>query len=78
MACGMLRRYHEVLNNVIPADKHDLKILERRDQTKQKTMLLRREQNHTVRLAENSGKIYMGDETLPEFLIQFVQNHLKT
>jgi hypothetical protein len=42
----------------------DLKILERREQIKQKTMLLRRKQNHTLRLAEKAGKVYMGAETL--------------
>jgi transposase InsO family protein len=60
-------RYHEALKNVTPADVYygrDLKILERREQIKQKTMLLRRKQNHTLRLAEKAGKVYMGAETL--------------
>ncbi|MGA2525809.1 MAG: integrase core domain-containing protein [Smithellaceae bacterium] len=38
-------RYHEALNNVTPADVYyarGLEIIERREQIKQKTMLLRR------------------------------------
>jgi hypothetical protein len=42
----------------------DLEVLERRQQIKQKTMLLRRKQNRTLRLAEKVGKVYMGAETL--------------
>jgi putative transposase len=60
-------RYHEALNNVTPADVYygrDLKILKRREQIKQKTMLLRRKQNRSLRLAEKAGKVYMGAETL--------------
>lgn len=60
-------RYHEALNNVTPADVYygrDLEILERRDQIKQKTMLLRRKQNCTLRLAEKARKVYMRTETL--------------
>ena len=60
-------RYHEALNNVTPADVYygrDLEVLERREQIKQKTMLLRRKQNRTLRLAEKAGKVYMGAETL--------------
>ena len=60
-------RYHEALKNVTPADVYygrDLEILERREQIKQKTMLLRRKQNHTLRLAEKAGKVYMGTETI--------------
>jgi len=59
-------RYHEALKNVTPADMyygHDLEILERREQTKQKTMLLRKKQNRTLRLAEKAGKVYMHTET---------------
>jgi hypothetical protein len=59
-------RYHEALKNVTPADMyygHDLEILERREQTKQKTILLRRKQNRTLRLAEKAGKVYMHTET---------------
>ena len=61
------RRYHEALKNVTPADMYygrDLEVLERRGQIKQKTMLLRRKQNHTLRLAEKAGKVYMSSETL--------------
>ena len=61
------RRYHEALKNVTPADMYygrDLEVLERRGQIKQKTMLLRRKQNHTLRLAEKAGKVYMSPETL--------------
>jgi len=41
-------------------------------------MLLRRKQNNTLRLAEKARKVYMHAETFSEFLIQSVQNHLKT
>jgi len=47
-------RYHEALNNVMPADVYcgrDLEVLERREQIKQKTMLLRRKQKRSLRLA---------------------------
>jgi putative transposase len=47
-------RYHEALNNVTPADVYyarDLEVLERREQIKQKTMLLRRKQNRSLRIA---------------------------
>jgi len=60
-------RYHEALKNVTPADVYygrDLEVLERRGQIKQKTMLLRRKQNHPLRLAEKAGKVYMSPETL--------------
>jgi len=60
-------RYHEALNNVTPANMyygHALEILDRRKQIKQKTMLLRRKQNRTLRLAEKTGKVYIGAETL--------------
>ncbi len=60
-------RYHEALKNVTPADMYygrDLEVLERRGQIKQKTMLLRRKQNRTLRLAEKAGKVYMRTETL--------------
>jgi hypothetical protein len=60
-------RYHEALNNVTPADVYygrDFQILERREKIKQKTMLLRRKQNHILRVAEKVGKVYMGAETI--------------
>jgi putative transposase len=60
-------RYHEALKNVTPADVYygrDTELLERGKQIKQKTMLLRRKQNHTWRLAEEAGKVYMHPETL--------------
>ena len=47
-------RYHEALNNVMPVDVYcarDLKMLERREQIKQKTMLLRRKQNRSLGIA---------------------------
>ena len=47
-------RYHEALNNVTLADVYyarDLEVLERREQIKQKTMLLRRKQNRSLRIA---------------------------
>jgi transposase InsO family protein len=47
-------RYHEALNNVTPADVYygrDLEVLARREQIKQKTMLLRRKQNRFLKLA---------------------------
>jgi transposase InsO family protein len=47
-------RYHEALNNVTPADVYygrDLEVLERREQIKQKTMLLRRKQKRSLMLA---------------------------
>jgi hypothetical protein len=53
--------------NVTPVDvyyRRDLEILDRREQIKQKTMLLRRKQNRTLWLAEKAGKVYMGAETL--------------
>lgn len=59
-------RYHEALKNVTPADMYygrDLEILDRRKQIKQKTMLLRRKQNRTSRLAEKVEKVYMHTET---------------
>jgi len=60
-------RYHEALENVTPADKYygrDIAILERRKQIKQKTLLLRRKQKRSLRLAENAGKVYMSAETI--------------
>jgi putative transposase len=47
-------RYHEALNNVTPADVYydrDQEILTRREQIKKKTMLLRRKQNCSLRVA---------------------------
>lgn len=47
-------RYHEALNNVTPADVYygrDREILTRREQIKKKTMLLRRKQNCSLRVA---------------------------
>jgi transposase InsO family protein len=47
-------RYHEALENVTPADVYygrDLEVLARRQQIKQKTMLLRRKQKRFLRLA---------------------------
>jgi putative transposase len=47
-------RYHEALNNVTPADVYygrDFEVLARREQIKQKTMLLRRMQNRFLKLA---------------------------
>jgi len=47
-------RYHEALNNVTLADVYygrDLEVLERREQIKQKTMLLRRKQKRSLMLA---------------------------
>jgi transposase InsO family protein len=47
-------RYHEALNNVTPADVYygrDREVLARREQIKQKTMLLRRRQNRFLSLA---------------------------
>jgi len=47
-------RYHEALNNVTPADVYygrDREILTRREQIKKKTLLLRRRQNCSLRLA---------------------------
>jgi transposase InsO family protein len=47
-------RYHEALNNVTPADVYygrDPEVLERREQIKQKTMLLRRKQKRPLMLA---------------------------
>jgi len=60
-------RYHEALENVTPADMYygrDREILERRKQIKQKTMLLRRKQKRSLRLAEIAGKVYMSAETI--------------
>jgi len=60
-------RYHEALKNVTPADVYygrDLEVLERRGQIKQKTMILRRKQNHPLSLAEKTEKVYMSPETL--------------
>ena len=47
-------RYHEALNNVMPADVYygrDLEVLERREQIKQKTMLSRRKHKRSLMLA---------------------------
>ena len=47
-------RYHEALNNVTPADVYydrDQEILTRREQIKKKTMLLRRKQNCSFKVA---------------------------
>jgi len=47
-------RYHEALNNVTPADMYyarNFEIIARREQIKQKTMLLRRRQNRSLRIA---------------------------
>jgi hypothetical protein len=58
---------HFRLNNVSPADVYygrDLEILKRRKQIKQKTMLLRRKQSHSLRLDEITGKVYMNAETI--------------
>jgi hypothetical protein len=55
------------LENVTPADMYygrDHEVLERRKQIKQKTMLLRRQQKHSFRLAEIAGKVYMSSETI--------------
>jgi len=60
-------RYHEALENVTPADVYygrDHEVLERRKQIKQKTMLLRRKQKRSWRLAEIAGKVYMSAETI--------------
>jgi transposase InsO family protein len=60
-------RYHEALKNVTPADKYhgrDVEILERRELIKQNTMLLRKEQNHFLMLAEKAGNVYMCTETI--------------
>jgi hypothetical protein len=42
----------------------DRGVLERRKQIKQKTMLLRRKQKRSFRLAEIEGKVYMNTETI--------------
>ena len=58
---------HAALNNVTPADVYnarEFKILERREQIKQKTMILRRKQNRTLSLAEKKKKVYMDAETI--------------
>jgi putative transposase len=60
-------RYHEALINVTPADMyygHDLEILDRREQIKQKTMLLRRKQNLMLRLDEKVEKVYTYTKTI--------------
>jgi hypothetical protein len=60
------RRYHESLKNVTSADVYygrDREVLKRRKQIKQKTMLLRRKQKRSFRLAEIEGKVYMNTET---------------
>jgi len=60
-------RYHEALNNVTPADVYygrDHEILERREKIKQQTLLLRRKQYRILRVAETTGKAYMGTETI--------------
>ena len=47
-------RYHEALNNVTPADVcygRDREILTRSEQIKKKTIMLRRRQNCSLRLA---------------------------
>jgi putative transposase len=47
-------RYHEALNNLTPADVYygrDLEILTRRKHIKKRTMLLRRNQNLSLKVA---------------------------
>ena len=47
-------RYHEALKNITPADVYyarDLEVIERHALVKQKTMLLRRKQNRSLRIA---------------------------
>jgi hypothetical protein len=55
-----------------------LRFLNGASRLNKKTMLLRRKQNRTLRLAEKAGKVYIDTETLSWFLIQPVQKHLKT
>jgi len=46
-------RYHEALNNLIPADVYygrDCEILAKREQIKKNTMLLRRRHNYSLRI----------------------------
>jgi putative transposase len=48
------QRYHESLNNVMPADVYfgrDQDILARREQTKRQTMLQRRRENQKLKVA---------------------------
>ncbi len=54
----------------------DREVLERRKQIKQKTMLLRRKQKRSFRLAEIEGKVYMNTEIISSLFAQFVQNLL--
>jgi len=57
----MLKTY-KALENVTPADVYygrDHEVLERRKQIKQKTLLLRRKQKRSLRLAAIAGKVYV-------------------
>ena len=63
----IIRRYHESLKNVTPADVcygRDREVRKRRKQIKQKTMLLRRKQKRSFRLDEIEGKVYINIETI--------------
>jgi hypothetical protein len=47
------QRYHEAIDNVVPADKYygrDRGILKKREKVRKKTMKMRRELNHTAML----------------------------
>jgi len=67
-------RKHHIIADVYYG--HDREVLERRKQIKQKTMLLRRKQKRSFRLAEIEGKVYMNTETISSLFAQFVQNLL--
>jgi hypothetical protein len=54
------------LKNVTLVDMYyggDLEVLERREQIKQKAMFLRMKQNHTLKLTEKAGEVYMSPKT---------------
>ena len=60
-------RYHEALKNVTPADMYygrDREILQRREQIKQKTMIVRAKQNRGLSLAEKTKKVYLDAKTI--------------
>jgi len=60
-------RYHEALNNVMPADVYcgrDLEVLNGVEQIKQKTMLYEGSRNASLRLAWKAGMDYIKTQTL--------------
>jgi len=63
--CGNTNKRHdEAFSGKLLRHGHDRGVLERHKQIKQKTMLLRRKQKRSFKLAEIEGKVYMNTETI--------------